>query len=172
MLNGFLHKIYNCHKLKLKQIKILVGAGANPRYNDDIFFVFSCQYDDIRSVIYFLDECGANINAQNSGALCNAIRYDQYEITKLLLDLEIEVTDKAISFSFTKDEIFSLDSEIEATDKIFSLIIGHVNLDRIANVFVRIVFTAGGGANRAKYLNYAKILIRTGVDINQYILNA
>jgi hypothetical protein len=85
LLNHFLDKIYCWGDLALDQILILINAGANPRYNDDAAFLHSCKYNNIKVPMYFLYECGADINTADSNALIFEGR--RYLLTMVLLSI-------------------------------------------------------------------------------------
>ena len=99
-----LHTIMCSYVMIFPVLKKFIEAGADPRYRDDIYFVNACRiYNEVEPIRFFL-ECGADINAQNSLALANAVCYSyDYEtrkrddsIIKFLLENGSEITEKVI----------------------------------------------------------------------------
>lgn len=152
ILNNFLINTYQYLGLTLQQIKILIRAGADPRYKNDAAFVISCmkKSDDLKTTIYFLHECGANINANHSYALECAINNDRYETAKFLIESGINVVDHAIKKSYSDKKYLEL------------FINNGIDADRIAKLYI---------ITLADSIDFAKALIKNGVDLNQYILN-
>jgi hypothetical protein len=157
LLNRFFVSVCSKNNLSIIQIKYLVDTGIISKINIDMAYVVSCQYDDIQIVTYFLHDCDADINMQNSYALTYAFHYNQYQIAKFLLESDIYVTDEVINKSFDNEQNLKL------------LLDNGIDIDRIAKIYIKNLFN---GPSYRKYMSEcAKILIGHGIDFNQYILN-
>ena len=84
-----------CISGTLEEIRYMVENGANPRIHDDKAFINSCGIKQ-EIMLYYLNECGANINAQNSEALRTAIWTNNISNIKLLINNGIIITDKIL----------------------------------------------------------------------------
>ena len=95
-----------CEKhFPLSEIKYMVSKGANPRMENDEPFIASCGRFDVNVPLYFLNECGADINAQNGKALVLSCTspYAPTEIIAMLLEAGIMITAKAIMQAVIKE---------------------------------------------------------------------
>ena len=164
--------------LSLEEIRILFNMGADPRYNDDTFFITLCSYvDDPEVLSTLIDEYKWDINAQNSNALIYAINYYKYDIVKLLLDRGSLVTNDAILTSFNRIDIFveNGQSHGHVTTKYLDLLIEYgSDIVRIAKLLVDEIFKKTESYHESMQKNklvICKKLINMGIDMNQMILN-
>jgi hypothetical protein len=149
--------VTGCQKniLTIDQIKFFVES-ANLKEYIDTAFINSCCHDNVQISMYLLHECNANINAHNSWALYSAINLRKCQVVKFLLDSGIHITDDAITQIFDKEQYIGL------------LLNNGVDADRIAKLYVKYLFEH---YRTSKNVNFAKALINSGIDLNQYILN-
>lgn len=98
-LSELLIKICSSYEVTLPIIKMIVEAGANPRYKNDQAFINSgcARNPDITK--YFLTECDVDVNAQNGEALVEACGSHYWMVTRILLDHDVKITDKAIQMA-------------------------------------------------------------------------
>lgn len=147
-LNKFLELQIEIFSLHL--IKRFIQLGANPRHNRDFIFARSCgiqnQTTDIP--LYFLNECGCDINAWNECAIRNAIVCDNFNLAKYLLDLGAQPSKSCIDCAINdgpKAVQFLLDNGISP--------------DSIGEVYVK-----------SMNLEIAKMLVNNGVSFDQLIM--
>lgn len=158
VINVFFVQVNVVTELTIEQIKILVGAGANLRCDNDHPFLCSCKHGNIKTFFYFLHECNVDINSHNSDALQIAIKFNSYEIANFLLESGIKITDEAIKMCFSDMQYLQL------------LINNDVGMERIAKLYMNLLISSQ--PNSLSSLKCAKLLIRSGIDFNQYILNS
>ena len=139
----------------LEEIRTIFMMGASPRYSDDYYLVLCCYYGDINLVLLMINEYGCDINAQNSRALIVSIYHNNYNTTKLLLDMGINITDDAIIASFDKIEFLELLAKY------------HTDLNHFYELFFKQIIKSD-----AKYLDTFKFFIQNGMDANHAILNS
>ena len=138
--------------LSFDDIKTLISLGANPRYkNDSVLFNYWDKLDR-QWLEYFINECGCDINVNDSSLLSTIYDGDINEV-KLLLDFGCKITDKIISWAFDNNDIECLKLFIEYG----------VDPERIGRLFMERVLD-----NRE---SVAKFLLQSNVDINQIIFN-
>jgi hypothetical protein len=94
-LNELLAGAIERRHFDLPVIRVIIEAGADPRFDNDTCFIKSCVLDRPEITSYLLD-LGANINTQDGLALSNACRYNCDNMIKLLLKNDIIVTDSAL----------------------------------------------------------------------------
>lgn len=76
----------------------MVDHGANPRIDNDRCFIEIClNCNDFTIPSYFINECGADINAQNGAALKRAFDYSYLQMARMLIDNGTSLTDNVLS---------------------------------------------------------------------------
>ena len=81
------HFIHCCStSATLEEIRYMVDNGANPRANGDFPF-YRSSWKDTNILLYFINECGVDINTRNGIALEKAIYNNNVELIKLLIDM-------------------------------------------------------------------------------------
>ena len=145
----------NFGNLSIDEIEAVFEMGADPRYNNDIFFVYSGKNPNPEVVLMFLNKYGVNINASNSNALYRAITYYCYDTAKVLLENGIKINRSSIVQAIKNGQVF-LDLLLEyGTDPIdLAKVLVHETLGKLD-----------------LNINCFKKLIKKDVDINQIILN-
>ncbi|XWV26382.1 putative ankyrin repeat protein L25 [Tupanvirus soda lake] len=83
----------------VEEIRYMVDSGINPRQNNDEPLVKSCYGYNVDIVKYFINECGADVNAYDSIGLFNSVDNNTHTITKFLLENGVIVTDKIIYYA-------------------------------------------------------------------------
>jgi len=141
------------NSLSLEDVRIIVELGANPRYQSDNFLPLSCRYTKNPAIpVYFITECGCDINTCNSQALYVSIAGDHFDTTKILLELGIIITDNCITLATHNKKYLDLIISFET------------DFNRLEKILMKNLLK-----NNTK-LNIARTLIENGVDMNQAIL--
>lgn len=89
----------------ISSIKMVIDAGFDIRGNDDDFFIECCRgYYNNDLVIFLLDECHCNPNAQGSRAMVMAGDSENLKVIQTLIDhgckIPIEAIDDAIEYTY------------------------------------------------------------------------
>lgn len=138
-------------KLTCDEIRQFINLGADPRFAQDSCFILSCREPSSEIPLFFINECGCDINAQRSAALYEAICHQSDQNIQLLLDLNITVTDDVIGEAYNNQY-----------EKYFPLLIKYgVDIERIAQITL--------GLNSSKYVNMLHWLMTNGIDFNKLI---
>ena len=143
--------------LTLDNICQFLQFGVDPHYNNDAYFLLSCKKSSPDTVLFFVNECGCNINAAESDALCRAWHYCPSNV-KLLLELGVKIDNNvvkrlnpAIGSSFFDLELIDLMVKYGA------------NVELIANKII------GSIEKKKLSLSILKKLIDFDVDLNKII---
>ena len=159
----FLHRILRClmtnvnRKLSLDEIRQFLNLGIDPRYDNDILFIESCRIPSSEIILFFINECGCDINARKSKALIKAIWYCPPNV-KLLIELGININCELFSdHDIAQADNFYLNNII---DPIINNNIDNDN-EKIATITIESV--------EYKKINLWKKLIGLGVDFNKII---
>ena len=152
-INNYLFCYSIC--LTLDEFRYMVENGADPRINNDRLFIEICSGKSVEYLLYLINQCGADINAQNGKALSRAIKYGNIPVIKFLLESGIVVSDNAIK------------QAIQKQDSIIAMMMEHgVDPERIAKIFWK---------HYMKYYDFIigkiGLLSKFGVDLNQSIDN-
>ncbi len=159
-LHYILYTNYRNHDLSLKEIKILIEAGADPRLDNDSALILACSHGNIETVKFFLNECGLDINSHNSDALTYAVFSRNFDLIDFLFESGIKINDAVISsFSglyYVKTLSYLLNAGIDAEyiGKIFWSEMNSIEIDAL---------------ERRECIKYIKELINYGVDFNKII---
>lgn len=143
-------------ELTLVDINQFIQFGADPRYNNDSLFIRSCQKLSPDIILFFLNDCGCDINAQNSEALIEAANNCPSNI-KLLLELGINITD---------DFIEILPPDLLDTDFIDMMAKYGANMELIAKKTIR---TRMPYQRTDSFKKLVQCLINIGIDFNKVL---
>ena len=78
-------------------IRFMIDAGINPRYNNDQAFRASCGRN-INVFKYFIEEYGVDINFKEISPIKNAMTSGNPEFFRILLEKSIDIPDCAIEW--------------------------------------------------------------------------
>jgi len=151
ILDIFLRNI----SLSLEEVKLMIELGADPRYKSDKFLPLSCRYKNPEVTLYFITECGCDINTNDSQALLDSIISDNFDMAKILLELGIKITNFCIEMTLDR---------FDSKKYLDLIMLYETNFDRLSKLFIEYLLK-----NETK-LNIAKLLVENGIDMNQVIL--
>lgn len=148
--------LYYCCKpyATLDTIRYMVENGADPRAHNDDPFVIACAKRDTNIMLYFLEQCNADINAREGGALFNALGNNRDDIIKLLLENGIRVSDS---------NIINMISMYPNGIKL--LVDSGIDKERIFNILLKLKFNNGN----TMHIETLKYLSDIDTDFNQVI---
>ena len=151
ILSNFIEQ-HSYYGISCAKIKLLIEIGIDIHINDDGFFVKSCCKNDFEVLTYLLDDCGCNINAHNSNALQNAIRYSKFDTITFLLERGININEKILRSA-------------SRYSKIMQLFIDHgINLEQLTcNIMAKL--------DKNDWIMQLKILVQNNIDLNYAIAN-
>ena len=150
------------YKISVNQLKILIDAGADAHFYNEKAFINQCSHGDKDVILYFILKCACNVNACKSIALTKAIYSEQYDVAKILIESNINVTENAIVESFNHDK------------KYFDLLLNNYVLDyeHIAKLFFSMLVNNKISHSKKINLKIIKDLIMChGVIFNEIIIN-
>lgn len=138
--------INNCYRLSFENIKFMVELGANPIHHDVL--EYACQCEDSQILLYLINECGCDVNAEDSEYLSSAIQNNYLINIKILLDAGIKISDDDIYYALGHDESTNL------------LIQYGVDPERIGKILIDCIIE--------KYsIPFVKLLMDNKVDLGQ-----
>lgn len=136
----------------LDEIKFMIENGADPRYNNDEAFLRICTSRDLNIPLYFINDCNADVNVNNSIALEYAIEFGNINNVKLLLESGINITDEAIRKTGTARNANPVE--------IIRLLMDYVDHERVNNCVLAKI-SKNISKNDKKIIKY---LIENGTD--------
>lgn len=153
----FLNKL-DYFSITLNDIKYMVSLGANPRADNDKAFVASSDNDDTNIPLFFLNECGADINARNGAALSHVLGHWKPNKNRIdmLFDNGIVITDETITEVVREEVSLSLKYLLDKG----------ADPNRVTELFLGFHFSK---ENAKPFFQMLKYLSDTGVDFNQII---
>ena len=147
----------------LESVKYMVSRGVNPRMQNDKPFIIACGTTPQR-MSYFLDECGADLDAQDSRGLIRAIACDcRYNIIALL-NRGITITENVILMAFKEDYNF------DTIELFLNCRVDHAYLTRL---YIKYCLFGrdceSGGWGYSSTMKMLKALRAKGIDLNKAI---
>jgi hypothetical protein len=80
-------------------IKLMIEAGADPRYSNDAFFITCCGRSDPAAMLYFINEHGVDVNTQDGEGLIEACCPIQFDVIKVLLENGATINSRVIEIA-------------------------------------------------------------------------
>ena len=154
MISKMLKMYLTLELLEINDVEYLIQRGADPRYNNDEILKIICQIpgEKLNLVKYLVEECGCDVNSNNSAALERAILNNYETITKYLLDKQSIITDSVIT-----NAIHSTSNK-----KYIDLLIQYgVSMDRMTQIFLK---SLGSGK-----IIFLKKMINRNINLNYHI---
>jgi hypothetical protein len=149
--------IRHCRNATLQDIIYMIDNGVDPRYKDDIILIITAASHKKETLIYLIDQYGADINAQNGQALVKSIARKNMDVMIFLLDSGIYISDDAIYWAIYN----SKDSSYMET-----LMRYGVPVERFGNIFWKKYLV-----NYDFIINKIHVMAENGLDINQSVIN-
>jgi hypothetical protein len=140
----------------LQDIIYMVDNGADPHYKNDSMLIQVASSHEKETLLYLINQCGVDINAQNGKALVESIYNKNKSVMIFLLDSGIYISDDAIDLAIHYNDHRYVETLIKYG----------VPIERIGDIFWK------------KYLvdydfiiNKIHLMTKNGLDVNQSIVN-
>lgn len=138
----------------IELIKYMVESGIDPRMDNDEPFVTSCLAQDVRIPLYFLNECGADIHAQNNEGFKRAVKRNSLML-KIFFEANAAIPDDVITAAIES-----------GNDIVIERFIGHgVEPEHICQLLFQQIHVDNGGL----YSRTLKTLIKYDTDFTRGI---
>ena len=157
MDNIFVKKCRN-NKTTLDDIENMVSFGVNPRCHNDRAFCNICSWAPIDTVLYFINNFGADINMNNGDAFVFAVYGKNISVAKSLIDMGININDNY------KNKTFCAICDWASND-IVLYFINNFGADINSNDGYAMISAISGNN-----LPVIKLLLEIGIAINDNIL--